>query len=330
MSMKTSVKLALLGLLLLVTWVSCKNKDDSPQPNNEPNKPDTTVTTKMEPCNGDSSLCNRKYDEVAYPTTHNAFNYAAGGNVRYLFPNQNYPIDQQLTQGIRAFMIDVHEYQGFDNNFKGKAFVYHNKDLRGVLGQEPLVNVLQLFSAFLKQNPREVVTLILEATAPWQQIQNALTEANLLDSLHIQEKGKPWPTLLQMIQSHKRLVVLTDDSTAGRPSWYHYVWDFGFETNWNIKKPEEFTCAYNRGNPAYSLFVLNNFVYASATFLGQEISVADSTKAAIVNTKEFLVTRALACSTQTGRIPNFVTVDFAATGNLMGAVDSLNKQHHPR
>lgn len=326
--MKLSIKFWVIGLVL-AAGIACKKKDDTPQPDNDNNKPDTTVV-KMDPCNGDSALCNRKYDEVSYATTHNAFNYAAGGSVRYLFPNQNYPVSQQLAQGIRAFMIDVHEYQGLDNNFKGKAFVYHNKDLRGLLGQEPLTNVLQLFSDFLKQHPREVLTIIFESTAPWKQVEDAFKEVQLIDSLHIQAKGAPWPTLLQMIESGKRLVILGDDNAGDRPSWYHYVWDFGFETNWNIKKPEEFSCAHNRGNPAYSLFILNHFVYASTTFLGQEISIADSAKAAVVNAQEYLLNRALACSSQTGRLPNFVTVDFAAIGNVTGAVDSLNKQHHPK
>ena len=56
-------------------------------------------------CNGYESLCIKKYNEVAYLTTHNAYSSFEDG---FYLPNQNLNITSQLNQGVRAFMLDVY------------------------------------------------------------------------------------------------------------------------------------------------------------------------------------------------------------------------------
>ena len=56
-------------------------------------------------CNGYESLCFKKYNEVAYLTTHNSFSSFEDG---FYLPNQNLNISSQLNQGVRAFMLDVY------------------------------------------------------------------------------------------------------------------------------------------------------------------------------------------------------------------------------
>ena len=75
-------------------------------------------------CNGDLSLCDKRYDQVVYVTTHNAFNYSGP----FQAPNQTYPVSQQLQDGVRAFMLDVHDNNGVPTLFHSFAF----------LGNEPL------------------------------------------------------------------------------------------------------------------------------------------------------------------------------------------------
>ena len=55
-------------------------------------------------CNGSVNLCSKQYNEVAYLTTHNAFNSDEDG---LLFPNQSNNIASQLNDGVRGLMIDV-------------------------------------------------------------------------------------------------------------------------------------------------------------------------------------------------------------------------------
>ena len=85
-------------------------------------------------CNGSAANCLRRYDQVTFAATHNAFSYAAGGDVRYLFPNQDLPIADQLRAGIRGLGIRPCPYYGDDPAESGRVYVTHNFDLMGLLG----------------------------------------------------------------------------------------------------------------------------------------------------------------------------------------------------
>ncbi len=59
-------------------------------------------------CNGAVELCQRRFDEAAYPTTHNAMSNADEGWVN---PNQYHAISDQLAAGVRALMLDAHYWE---------------------------------------------------------------------------------------------------------------------------------------------------------------------------------------------------------------------------
>ena len=59
--------------------------------------------------NGVKKLQARRYDEVAYATAHNAMSNSAEG---WLFPNEAHGLTRQLSDGVRAFMLDVHDKGG--------------------------------------------------------------------------------------------------------------------------------------------------------------------------------------------------------------------------
>ena len=60
-------------------------------------------------CNGHQELCDRRFDQVAYPMTHNAMANAAA---EWFLANQNFGITRQLHDGIRGLMLDVYEEEG--------------------------------------------------------------------------------------------------------------------------------------------------------------------------------------------------------------------------
>ncbi len=47
-------------------------------------------------CNGHEALCDRPFDAVAYPTTHNAMSNA---EERWIAPNQTFGMGRQLVAG---------------------------------------------------------------------------------------------------------------------------------------------------------------------------------------------------------------------------------------
>lgn len=255
-------------------------------------------------CNGDTSLCARRYDEVCYVTTHNAFNYQGP----FFFPNQTYPVSTQLQDGVRALMVDVH----WHNN---QATVYHSSNF---LGNQPLSDLLGDIKDFLDQHPNEVVTIILESNITAAQTEDAFQAAGLLSYCHAQVAGQAWPTLATMIQANTRLVVMTDaNDTQGRP-WLHHIWDHAVETHFTAYSRADFSCAYNRGDSTNPLFILNHFVTQNPLGYG----LPDS--AAAINARPYLQSRAMGCWAATGKRPNFLTVDFYEKGEVFAVAQAIN------
>ena len=259
-------------------------------------------------CNGDVELCGKQYNQIAYLTTHNAFNAEEDG---FNLPNHTYGLTRQLEDGVRALMIDVYDEGGV-------ATVYHTLAL---LGTTTLESNLTEIKDFLDANPTEIVTIIFECYADFELIETAFINTELLDYAVEQNLGEPWPTLQEMIDNSKRLVVLSDrDDAAPGEDWYHYVWDYAVETPFSNNALSDFTCEFNRGDPENDLFILNHF--ATDPTLG--IGSTDLSEQA--NEFNYFVNRALDCWSTLGRFPNFPTVDFYELGDCMQVIDSLNSR----
>jgi hypothetical protein len=257
-------------------------------------------------CNGSLDLCGRRYNEVACLTTHNAFNCADGG---FQYPNQNYTLTNQMNNGVRGLMLDVH-------NLLGVPTVYHGTF---VLGSQPFSANLNEIKAFLDTHPNEIVTIILECYVSANAIETCLSDAGLMPLLFAKDSTQPWPTLQEMITDGKRLVIFTDvnDASPTQP-WYHYVWDFAVETHYDVNDTAGFTSDFNRGDSLNELFILNHFVTNSVLGYGS------ATDATIANANPFFMNRVNTCIAEKNKFPNFVTVDFYELGNAMDVVNTLN------
>ena len=257
-------------------------------------------------CNGSRLLCDRAYDAVSYPTTHNAMSNAEEG---WIGPNQDYSITHQLEDGVRALMLDTWY-------FDGQVVLCHGGDVFpcDLTGMKPLVDGLAEIKTFLDRHPNEVVSIIFESYVSEADVLSAFMASGLLSSVHVQSAADPWPSLRDLILADTRLVVFTDDSAASLP-WHLYVWDFAWETHFSFATPQDFTCTRNRGSAANSLFILNHFL---TKVVGSPL-LAD-----MVNHNPLFIDRAEQCQSESGRLPNFVTVDFYDIGDLFAVVDSLN------
>jgi hypothetical protein len=255
-------------------------------------------------CNGSLDLCSKKYNEVAYLTTHNAFNSDQDG---LLFPNQTYNIASQLNDGVRGLMIDVYD-------FFGTPTAYHSVF---ALGTIPLSDILNDIKTFLDNNPNEIVTIILECYVTANDIEDEINQSGL--SSYLYTHNTVWPTLQNMIDNDNRLVIFTDvDDASSSQNWYHYVWDYAVETHYSVGTINDFTCDFNRGDPLNDLFILNHFVTDATLGYGLYNESND------VNSNPFFINRALDCQTQTNKFPNFVTIDYYELGDGLAVVDQLN------
>ena len=255
-------------------------------------------------CNGSIDLCSKQYNEVAYLTTHNAFNSDEDG---LLFPNQTYNIASQLNDGVRGLMIDVYDYFGTPT-------AYHSIF---ALGTIPLSDIFNDIKTFLDNNPNEVVTIILECYVTANDIEDEINQSGL--SSYLYAHNTVWPTLQNMIDNDNRLVIFSDvDDASSSQSWYHYVWEYAVETHYSVGNINDFTCDFNRGDSLNDLFIFNHFVTDASLGYGLYNESND------VNANPFFITRALDCQTQTNKFPNFVTVDYYELGDGLTVVDQLN------
>jgi hypothetical protein len=262
-------------------------------------------------CNGSAALCDRRYDQVSYATAHNAFSTWATFTVYF---NQWDDLPVQLAHGIRGFMLDAWYY---DADASGtiesvETFLCH-ADCN--FARRPLDQGLLALRAFLDAHPGEVLTIIFESYITPADTARAFDRAGLTSYALEHVPGTPWPTLREMIEDGKRLVVLTDDGRAPAPPWYGYVWDVAWETPFTNVFATDFRCDPNRGNPRNELFILNHFLTRNT---------AVPNEAERVNSDPYLVERARACWRQSGHFPNYPTVDFATTGDVVEAARLLN------
>jgi len=265
------------------------------------------LTTSQGQCNCHLELCDKRYNEIAYLTTHNAFN---SNQDHFMFPNQEFNITRQLTDGVRALMIDVYEKDGIPT-------VYHGNS---ILGSEPLSYNLNEISDFLIHNPKEVITIIFECYVSVDVIETALSDAGLLSMAYTKTKNTQWPTLRELIDTNKRLMIFSDKNDASiNQKWYHYVWDYAVETSFSAVETSDLNSSFNRGNASNDLFILNHFL------VNKILGAGSKSNAKTANSNPFMINRINNFRTETTRFPNFITVDFYDIGDCMENVNKLNQ-----
>lgn len=261
-------------------------------------------TPSITMCNGHEELCERDYDEVAYPMAHNAMSNAEAG---WIVPNQNFGITQQLEDGIRAFELDTYDEDG-------ELLLCHSVCLAG---SQPLVDGLDEIAVFLEANPGEVVSIIFENYITHAQTAAAFDESELTNFTYAHEVGKHWPTLGELVEADTRLVVFQEKLPQENEfPWLMNIWDHAWETPFSFSTPEDFICDANRGDPANPLFILKHFLTAT---LGGSPDFAE-----MVNYNPLFIDRARQCEEEGNALPNFVAVDFYDIGDLFDVVDALN------
>jgi hypothetical protein len=259
-------------------------------------------------CNGHAALCARRYNEVAYPSTHNGHAARAYG-YSIINANQQSGLDKQLDDGVRGFLLDVYEYDGRHVLCHGPC----------KLGNTPHADWLATLKAFLDAQRREVVTIIYQDGLAAEDIAQDFSDAGLDSYVYTHTVGKAWPTLAQMIAANKRLVV-TAEFGRPPPAWFHHVWDEAWDTPYEFRNVSDFNCKLNRGDQDNPLFLVNHWL--SGGFGSVYLPSESGAKKA--NAYEVLYARLKKCRADTGQIPNFVAVDFYEHGDLFKAVDALN------
>jgi hypothetical protein len=256
-------------------------------------------------CNGHAALCERRFDEVVFPCTHNAF-AARDDGFQKINANQRHGVARQLDDGVRCLMLDVSD----DN---GTTVLCHGGC---ALGRLEHATVLADIAAFLADHPDEVLTIIYQDDLPVDRIVADLTAAGLSERTYTHATGATWPTLGSMIDANTRLFV-TAEVGGPPPPWFHHVWDLTWDTPYTFHGVDEFNCDLNRGSNDNDLFLVNHW-------LSTVIDTPSEADAGVANTYDVLYGRAKECQRVAAQVPNFVAVDFYDVGDLFKVVRALN------
>jgi hypothetical protein len=308
-------------------------------------------------CNGYVALCSRPLNDVAFAATHNSMASVTIPN--WLFGQQDGTISDQLSYGIRGFLIDTYYGDAVASGVRtdlqslpkrqaavqavGKAAVeaaerlasrigYQGKGRRGIflchgfceIGAVSLDSALEDLRSFLVSNPGDVVIVINqdEGVTP-ADIQRAFDRAGLLDLVYRGPLG-PFPTLREMIDSNQRLVVMAEND-AGKIPWYHLAYANALqETPFRFTNPSQLTEA---SKLAASCRDNRGSASAPLFLLNHWVDTTPAPRASLaaeVNARSELLARAQTCERIRHRLPNLVAVDFFRRGDVLGVVNTLN------
>jgi hypothetical protein len=310
-------------------------------------------------CNGHAELCNRPLDEVALPATHNSMSVPLPGWFASL---QERPISGQLDDGIRGLLFDTHYADRLANGRTRTYFATTEDSRRSIeqdgvseesvqaaerlrgrlgfrgsgergmylchtfceLGATPLGSVLEDIREFLVTHPADVLVVINQDYVTPADFVGAMDDAGLSRYAFEPPSGSSWPTLREMIEQDRRLVVLAENH-AGAAPWYQLAYQrltqetpFTFKSRELLTEPEHLaaSCRENRGPAGAPLFLVNHWINSDPVPL--------PSNASIVNAYDALLRRARGCERSRGRRVNLLAVDFYERGDVFDVVDTLN------
>jgi hypothetical protein len=307
-----------------------------------------------EGCNGSKTLCDRQLNEVAFAGTHNSF--SAADSPGWYIANQRHTIPRQLDDGIRLFLIDAHWGVQLDNGKVLTDFDTEQRDRNKVakalppavlaaaerlvghrlggttdegdpgvwlchtvceLGATRMSDTLAQMRTFLAANPGEVVILFIEPYVKPADLAKLFDEAGLDGYLAELSRDEPLPTLGELVDSGKRMIVFTEKDADGTYPWYLDGFSFVQDTPLGATTVKELSCRRERGDADSPLLMLNNWADVFPPRLRANRAF---------QTKRFLLKRAHECERERGMPVNMIAVDFYDQGAAVEAVKQLNDE----
>ena len=275
-----------------------------------------------DPCNGSIENCDKSYTDVSYPETHNAHSTLDDG-FNFLASNHRENITHQWDAGFRAFMMDVH-HSRYSQDLVNTSFC-HGSYATGihpcVHGSHNGVELLTQLHEKMSQSENDVVTLLLEVYVPYGHVEYILEMSGLIDYVHVQNLNEPWPTIREMVNADKNLVVFIEGPFDSEYPFLHSFTEHGWTTNYADRHPEGMNCDVLRGDSTQPVWHLNNW-------LALESGLTDYQRAPIVNAYDFLLNRSIECWEIHDSRPTFIAVDWWTDGEAVNVTMTLNQMNH--
>ncbi|HEX6888026.1 MAG TPA: hypothetical protein VF143_07955 [Candidatus Nanopelagicales bacterium] len=310
-----------------------------------------TVSVNADACNGHVELCDVPFDQVVIPASHNSMSIADG---TWFLAEQPKDMVESLDDGIRGLLVDTWYGQATDDGraITGPtSLAAAERELVETYGQSvadsvqrtidrvrrakvigdeqpffchtvcelgatPMAPTMQRLNTWMDNHPRDVVVLFIQDTVSPADTAAVLQQAGLVDKAYVHPAGADWPTLRQMVDSNKRLVVLMENEGGGSQYPYlHQGFDLVQDTEYTFDSAADFTCTLKRGKPDSPLLSINHWL---ASFQ-RLVSNAEE-----VNAYPVLRARVDECLQERGRKPSMIAVNWYDKGDLFRVVDELN------
>ncbi|PPQ64035.1 hypothetical protein CVT24_008848 [Panaeolus cyanescens] len=268
-------------------------------------------------CNGSSALCDRKYGNTTFLTAHNSFAFSS--NPLALARTQAVDIPTQMNIGARTLQGQAHMRALFDGGL--------------------VEDYLKKVKTFLDANPYEVFTFIF--TNPDRQSipgvwKPAFDAAGITPLAYVPPsrpmKRNDWPTLRELIDTNKRVIVFLDAGADGSDGGvvdfilpqFQMVWEDPFSPT-----DANFPCSIQRTSGPLSnddhMHLINHNLNRNIIPIGDGVLVSDFVNAPKTNSVDSILAHANGCAPLSqGRAPNFVLLDYIDIGQGKKTVDMLN------
>ena len=309
---------------LLVVLAACISASQAP----------VSLKARANACNGDSKLCSKKYSNVTYVGTHDSFSV---GDRSKMGANQEVKVTKQLQDGIRALEIQGQKGEQSQDSPSGINLCHTSCAIND---GGSLESYLKDVNNWLKQNPNEVVTIIISNpdNLPVAQWAKGFESSGIKDMAYTSSSGtvskNDWPTLQEMISKNQRVVVFMDYKT--NPKQTNYILP-EFSNVWNdpydqLKIP--FNCTPDRfqGHTNQMMYLHNHFINQKKSLFGKSFTVPDTGKLDSTNSKGQVLSSANSCAKDHHNYPTFILVDYYDTaqgGALQAAAQMNGVQYNP-
>jgi hypothetical protein len=352
-------------------------------------------------CNGHTELCDRHLDEVAFAGSHNSMSARRDPGwlfaeqdqgipaqlsygIRALLMKTHYGIptgisvtgaplvvtDQgaelatsvpesngQLTEEQRRQAAAIATSAQIDPALRDVYLCHVNCEL----GATRFADALRYIRQFLDANPNEVILLVIGNYVSDSDTEKAFRDAKLFDRLWNVDPGAPMPTLREMIEARRNILMLAEFD-AGQPAWNSSAYGIFQDTPYTFRTDAEL---FTPGSPRYTddavvdgpvpdtvpaptptdpaavTFVPpvewtglpscapNRGTPTSPLFqINHWVTPAGAAptaeQAKVVNAYDVLMPRVRDCMTQRGHLPNIIGVNFYDKGDLLRVVDEVN------
>jgi len=275
-------------------------------------------------CNLRSEFCDRKYGNITFVGAHDSF--ASSPNPFALSRNKEVDVSTQLRLGVRLLQAQAH-MNGKDLSFCHTSCTLFN----GGKVQDYFLKVRQ----FLDRHQNEVLTIIIAnpenvSAYVWQ----PFFESTGLANMSYVPPQSPmtrdqWPTLKEMLDSGKRVVVFMDKGADEKQvpfilPQFPMMWEDAYDPT-----DSKFPCKVDRTAgpllPSQQLNLMNHNLNIDLMPIGRGIRLPDRLNSPRTNSVNSIKAHASHCAPlENDQYPNFVLVDFVNIGQAVTAVAQLN------